>query len=363
MKWFQRSGKFSALHRLDKHYPESDLVARLKKYVEQAIPHDLLLGNPRQLAHELGISEHDALRLIAIGAHEKLFQALWLVRCPHCGGMDFNASHAHLGDLPTEEVTCPACRMRFEIEANETLNIHYRPTPAVMSLEDVTADEAYQRQLVEQWGLVPAWAMLNLPEFRNYLADLQLPEGATIGVQAQTFWFTDLLSSTSMYEKLGDARAYALVRDHYQIVFGAAEAQGGYAVKTIGDGTMGNFNQPVDALRAGIAAVRGVMNMSSDAGWPCRIRLGLHTGPCRVVALNGRIDFFGTTVNKTARLEAQATGTDIVLSAEMMRDHQVAELAEATGPVQPFDAKLRGLAEAQTMYRLQLAAQMGSDGR
>jgi class 3 adenylate cyclase len=56
------------------------------------------------------------------------------------------------------------------------------------------------------------------------------------------------------------------------------------------------------------------------------LKAGLHTGPCIAVTLNDRLDYFGSTVNLAARLEAQSTGDDVVVSAAVYDDPGVREL-------------------------------------
>jgi class 3 adenylate cyclase len=46
------------------------------------------------------------------------------------------------------------------------------------------------------------------------------------------------------------------------------------------------------------------------------------------VTLNGRLDYFGSTVNLAARLQGQSAGGDIVLSEAVATDPAVAALLE-----------------------------------
>lgn len=343
------AGGLGALGRLAKYYPnDTDVVNRLAGFLKKATFTQLGYGSPNHLAQALGLPPKETLRLLTLGAHEGVFELEWLPRCPYCNHFA-PSGHNHLKDFGLTGMLCGMCEMHFEVLADQTLYLTYRPHPLVMHLPaDVPVDEDF----LNQWGATPAFQILQLDEFRTYLADLNLPPGESIAVREQTFWFTDLMGSTAMYEKLGDAGAYALVRKHYEILFSTAEMYSGFAVKTIGDGTMGNFRQPVDALRASIAAVRQVRVLAAESDHPVKVRLGLHCGPALIVSLNGRLDFFGTTVNKAARIEAQANGENVVMSAEFLQDPAVQALAAETGALEPFSVALRGLAEPQPLYRL-----------
>ena len=58
------------------------------------------------------------------------------------------------------------------------------------------------------------------------------------------------------------------------------------------------------------------------------IKLGVHEGPCIAVTLNGRLDYFGTTVNMAARLQGKSEGGDLVISRAIAEDPQVAALLD-----------------------------------
>jgi class 3 adenylate cyclase len=72
-----------------------------------------------------------------------------------------------------------------------------------------------------------------------------------------TFLFTDIQGSTRLLQELGDR--YAAVRDeHAAIVRQAIEAGGGVEVATEGDSFFVAFPSPVGAIRAAVAAQRGL---------------------------------------------------------------------------------------------------------
>ena len=58
------------------------------------------------------------------------------------------------------------------------------------------------------------------------------------------------------------------------------------------------------------------------------IKLGVHEGPSIAVTLNGRLDYFGTTVNMAARLQGKSKGGDLVVSRAVAEDPEVAPLLE-----------------------------------
>ncbi len=183
--------------------------------------------------------------------------------------------------------------------------------------------------------------------FRDLFSDQVLRPGDEVAIRRVTLMFTDLRGSTALYEVIGDARAYGLVRDHFALLAGIVRNHDGAVVKTIGDAVMAAFAEPADALRAALEVQDSVAAFNREhagtagGGEAIAIKLGLHAGPCIAVTLNDRLDYFGSTVNLAARLQGQSLGGDIVLSRALAEDPGVVPLVEGVG-AQDEAAELRG---------------------
>ena len=162
-----------------------------------------------------------------------------------------------------------------------------------------------------------------LQAFRDLFSDQVLRPGDEVAVARVTLLFTDLRRSTDLYGRIGDAAAYHLVRQHFALLGAIVRRHNGALVKTIGDAIMAAFTVPVDALGAALEIQRGLRAFNAKGDRPVAIKVGLHEGPCIAVTLNGRLDYFGTTVNMAARLEGQSDGDDIVLSDAVAEDPAV----------------------------------------
>lgn len=167
-----------------------------------------------------------------------------------------------------------------------------------------------------------------LQAFRDLFSEQVLRPGDEVAVARIALLFTDLKRSTDLYGRIGDAAAYHLVRDHFAWLAAIVRRHDGALVKTIGDAIMAAFTQPVDALAAALDIQRGLADFNAAGERGLAIKLGLHEGPCIAVTLNGRLDYFGTTVNMAARLQGQSEGGDIVLSEAIAEDAAVAPLLE-----------------------------------
>ncbi|TWT02910.1 adenylate/guanylate cyclase domain-containing protein [Reyranella sp. CPCC 100927] len=175
-----------------------------------------------------------------------------------------------------------------------------------------------------------AHEVTTLQAFRELFADATLRPGDEAGIGQVTILFTDLRSSTALYEQIGDAAAFNLVRAHFAVLGKAVRDANGAVVKTIGDAVMAAFADPADAVRAALAIRSDVAaldrRLSAERGLAdgaLVVKIGLHMGPSIAVNLNDRLDYFGTTVNMAARLQGQSLGGDIVLSRAVADDPAV----------------------------------------
>lgn len=194
---------------------------------------------------------------------------------------------------------------------------------AALDLSLANPTERRARVLVARDGgelpHVPAAALTTLPAFRRLMGHQVLSPHARIAVRQVALVFTDLAASTAMYEALGDAGAYAFVRDHFRELEAVVEEHGGVVVKTVGDGLMAAFVDAAAAARASLAlrARFAAWAAGRDAG-RTGLRVGAHVGPALVVHSDtAGIDYFGATVNLAARLQGAAEPGEVVWSEEL----------------------------------------------
>ena len=143
----------------------------------------------------------------------------------------------------------------------------------------------------------------------------ELPSGTV------TFLFTDLEGSTRLWEEHPDAMRPALIR-HDEILSGAVLAHEGHVVKTTGDGMHAVFATAHGALGAAVAIQLALSAESWSATGPFWVRMGVHT--CEADVRDG--DYYGSEVNRAARLMSVAHGGQVVVSAStssLVRDGSV----------------------------------------
>ena len=163
--------------------------------------------------------------------------------------------------------------------------------------------------------------------FRDLFSEQVLRPGDEVSIRNIAFVFTDLVGSSSLFSRIGDAAAYHLVREHFAELAQIVRRHRGNIVKTVGDGIHAAFLTPDDALRASIdmqQAMPGFNRRLETEG--IAIRIGLHSGSSIAVTLNDRLDYYGEAVNLTARLEGQAGAGEIAMSKAFTEDPAVNDI-------------------------------------
>ena len=188
---------------------------------------------------------------------------------------------------------------------------------------------------------VTAAEVTTLQVFRDLFAQEALRPGEPICVGTLTVLFTDLRDSTRFYREIGDAPAFGSAMDHLDVLGEAVAAEGGAVVKVMGDAILAVFGRPVAAVRAALEAQRSLADPPGNRR-PLPLKVGIHTGPCIAVTQNGRLDYFGSTVNLAARLVGLSSGRDVVVSSSVTSDPEVVELLEERLAAEPLDATLKG---------------------
>jgi class 3 adenylate cyclase len=178
-------------------------------------------------------------------------------------------------------------------------------------------------------------------ERRPDLASHAAPDGTV------TLMFSDMEGFTAMTERLGDLQARDVIHDHNRIVRDQVAAHEGYEVELQGDGFLLAFGSARRAVQCAIAIHRAFARRNGRSSIePIRVRIGLHTGE----ALRDADKFFGKTVIMAARIAAQASAGEILVSSLLK------ELTESTGDL-CFDAgrqvELKGITGGQRVFAVE----------
>ena len=126
---------------------------------------------------------------------------------------------------------------------------------------------------------------------------------------AVTFLFTDIEGSTALWEDDGARMSQALAA-HDALARSAVEGHHGRVVKMTGDGMHAAFDDALDALDATLEMQQALTEPVATCGVALRVRCGLHAG----VVERRDNDYFGSPVNRAARIMSAAHGGQVLLS-------------------------------------------------
>ena len=147
-----------------------------------------------------------------------------------------------------------------------------------------------------------------------------------------TFLFTDIEGSTRRWEADADAmRAALLVHD--EVLRTAIQSHGGFLFSHTGDGVAAAFASPASAVDAAVAAQRAL---------ELPVRMGLATGEAEL--RDG--DYFGTVLNRAARVMAAGHGGQILVA------DSTAGLLSGVDLMDLGPRRLRDLPNPITVYQL-----------
>jgi len=123
---------------------------------------------------------------------------------------------------------------------------------------------------------------------------------------AHTFLFADLAGFTAMTEAMGDESAAELAARFCDQVESLAPEYDAVAIKRMGDAVMLRSDDAARAVRFGLRIAHGI----GDSHYLPTVRVGMHTGDA--VERDG--DWFGGAVNLAARVSAEASGSEVLLT-------------------------------------------------
>lgn len=199
-----------------------------------------------------------------------------------------------------------------------------------------------------------AHVVSTLPEFRREFSSDLLRTGISLRVARVALLFTDLTDSTALYSRVGDAKAFKVVHEHFDLLLGIVAARRGTLVKTIGDAVMAAFVEERDAIAAAIEMLERFPALRSAMPEASRtfLKVGVYAGPCYVVTANGVLDYFGQTVNLAARLQGAAGAGEVVLIEALADEAHRHGWLGKHAPGERFDAVLKGLGAAVRAARI-----------
>ena len=183
------------------------------------------------------------------------------------------------------------------------------------------------------------------------------PEAAGVERRQLTVMICDLVGSTALAARLDPEDMRGVIAAHNRCCAEAIESHGGFVAKYLGDGVLAYFGypeaheqDPEHAVEAGLAVVRSVPELTTPAGSPLHVRVGIATGLVVVGDLMGSGEseergVVGATPHLAARLQGIAEPDNLVISDGTrrllgslydMKDLGTVELKGIAGPTRAW---------------------------
>jgi class 3 adenylate cyclase len=122
--------------------------------------------------------------------------------------------------------------------------------------------------------------------------------------------FTDIANSTGLTEDLGDDEWSRILSGHRELVRTLFVGHGGEVVGTQGDGCLGRFPTPAEAVLCAVDVQREIGKMRDDTNFPMQVRIGIHAGE----AVEDEGDLVGRVVNVAARVTGETAPGEILVT-------------------------------------------------
>jgi serine/threonine protein kinase/class 3 adenylate cyclase len=163
----------------------------------------------------------------------------------------------------------------------------------------------------------------SLAIFRELFPSEILAPGRLVSVASVSLLVTALDQVVeSLYESLGDARAFSALHEHFRRIDEVVRKEGGALVKAVGEGVLATFPDPAAAVAAGLAIPAALAEGEATRG--LSLRAVAHHGPAMAATLNDHLDYFGTTVHQAVKLLGLAPPGSFVLTRAVAADPVVA---------------------------------------
>lgn len=147
----------------------------------------------------------------------------------------------------------------------------------------------------------------------SFLGNLQRPTTGEpfVATAFRAVLFTDVVGSTELTQRLGDAGAMRVIRAHDAIVADAINSAGGRRVKHTGDGVMASFTSVARAVETAVAIQRAVAEHNASSPTPFAVRIAVSAGE----PVTEDDDLFGAAVQLAARICAACPGGQIFVAS------------------------------------------------
>jgi len=265
--------------------------------------------------------------------------------------------HKDLGDVTEEDIKGAH---EADLAIQDQYGVHFltfwfnSPDGEAFCLVDAPTKEAAVAVHKASHGLVPHNVVevqkptvgLFMGDWESNVPDIARHSDTELDTGLRAIMFTDLVGSTEISSRDGDARAIEILDNHDRIVRDALASHEGREVKHTGDGIFASFSLVSSAVECAVeiqTAFGEPIASDSDA---VRLRIGISAGE----PVSKEDDLFGAVVNLAARICGHANPGQI-LASSAVRELSVGKSLkfEDRGPI-----ALKGFDETVRLFEVPL---------
>jgi serine/threonine protein kinase/class 3 adenylate cyclase len=155
-----------------------------------------------------------------------------------------------------------------------------------------------------------------LASFRKLFPGEVLATGRLVSVGRTAFVVASLHDQRGLLSELGDARAFERLLTVLSMLEEIVAEEGGAVVKTAAGATLCAFSASAPAIRTALALRRRLHALLNAPD----VRIAVHQGPSVTATFDGRLDYFGQTVERAMDLCAHAPKDRVLLSSTLAQD-------------------------------------------
>lgn len=230
--------------------------------------------------------------------------------------------HKDLGEATEEDIKAAHQR---DLEIQDEFGVQFltfwfnSPGEDAFCLVDAPSKEVLTAAHKRAHGLVPHEIIeVEAPTVSKFMGNwernapnMAVDEESVADTGLRAIMFTDLVGSTQISSREGDARALEVLAKHDQIVRDSLDAHGGREVKHTGDGILSSFSYVSQAVDAAVTIQQGFGEPSDHESDDGRVRIGISAGE----PVDKHQDLFGAVVNLASRICGHAGPGQIMVSS------------------------------------------------
>ena len=164
----------------------------------------------------------------------------------------------------------------------------------------------------------------SLATFRSLFPNEVMAPGQLASVTRITLLAMEVGRLDAIYSEQGDSGTFAVVHECLQLADQAVNEARGAVIKMIGDGFLAAFEEPAGAIKVALELPARIAGSESTRGRP--VRVAIHRGDAMMTTINGRLDYFGMTVNNVFELLNSAEFGDVLITQSVASDPVVADI-------------------------------------